>query len=58
VIATLVIVLVNVFAPAKVCVPVVTSPRAELPASGMLKVCVVPLLLIPKSLPLVPVANV
>jgi hypothetical protein len=48
----------NVLAPANVCVPVVTSPRAEALASGILNVCVVPTELIAKSVPVVPVENV
>ena len=50
--------LLNVFTPAIVCVPVVTSPRAVALASGMLKVCVVPVEEIAKSVPAVPTANV
>ena len=48
----------KVFAPAKVCVPVVTSPRAVAEASGKLNVCVVPEEAILKSVPVVDVANV
>src|SRR4051812_45280546 len=48
----------KVFAPAKVWAPVVTSPRADAPASGILKVCVVPVEAILKSVPVVAVANV
>ena len=48
----------NVFAPAIVCAPAVTSPRAEALASGMLNVWVEPLEEMPKSVPAVPVANV
>ena len=50
--------LLNVFAPAIVCVPVVTKPLAVADASGMLNVCVVLLEEILKSVPEVPVANV
>ena len=48
----------NVFAPAKVWVPVVISPLAAAPASGMLKVCVVPDEEIAKSVPEMPAAKV
>ena len=58
VIVTLFIVELNVFAPAKVCVPVVTKPLAVALASGILNVCVVLELEILKSEPEVPVANV
>ena len=48
----------KVFAPAKVWVPVVTTPRAVALALGKLKVCVVPELSMAKSVPVVPVENV
>ena len=48
----------NVFAPAKVCVPVVTNPRFVADASGKLNVCVVPEDAILKSVPVVEVAKV
>ena len=44
----------NVFAPAIVCVPVVTNPRAVALASGKLNVCILPELTILKSVPVVP----
>ena len=47
--------LLNVFAPAIVCVPVVTNPLAVVDASGMFNVCVVLLDEILKSVPEVPV---
>ena len=47
----------NVLPPAKVCVPVVTAPLADAPASGILKVCVEPDDPMLKSVPDVPVAN-
>lgn len=48
----------KVFAPAKVCAPVETRPRAEPDAFGMLNVWADPLEEIAKSLPDVPVAKV
>ena len=48
----------NVFAPAKVWAPVVTNPLALAPASGILNVWAVPLLAIPKSVPLLATAKV
>jgi hypothetical protein len=51
-------VLLKVLAPAKVCVPVVTSPLLLADALGILKVCILPEELIPKSVPVVPVAKV
>jgi len=56
--AALIVPSVNSFAPKKVCAAVVTRPRFEAEADGILKVCVVPLEDIPKSVPDVPVANV
>jgi hypothetical protein len=47
----------KVFAPAIVCVPVVTNPLAVAEALGILNVCVDPALLILKSVPVVPVAK-
>src|SRR5215831_20852857 len=44
---------VKVFWPRKLCVPVVTNPRFEVDAEGMLNVWVVPTEEIPKSVPLV-----
>ena len=48
----------KVFAPAKVCAPVFTSPCALAEASGRLKVCVLLELEMLKLLPDVPVAKV
>jgi hypothetical protein len=53
-----VVVAVNVFSPAKVCVVVDTRPRAAAPASGMLKVCVAVFETMLKSVPAIPTANV
>ena len=47
----------NVFAPAIVCVPVVITPLFAALASGKLNVCVLPVELIAKSVPEVPVAK-
>lgn len=47
----------NIFAPARVCPPVVTNPRAEVPASGILKVWVSVRDEMLKSLPEVPTIN-
>ena len=49
---------VNSFAPKNVCAAMVTKPRLDALAEGMLKVCVVPDELILKSAPVVPVAKV
>ena len=48
----------NVFAPANVCVPVVTVPDEPVPAAGILNVCVEPDETILNSVPDVPVAKV
>src|SRR3989344_872598 len=48
----------NVFTPANDWAAVVTSPRAAVPAFGMLNVCVVPDEEIVKSVPVAPVASV
>lgn len=50
--------LLSVFAPANVCVPVVTRPRADAPASGIAKVKVLALPAIVKSVPVVAAAKV
>ena len=49
--------LLKVFAPAIVCVPVVITPLFAALASGKLNVCVLPVELIAKSVPEVPVAK-
>jgi hypothetical protein len=49
--------LVTVFAPAKVCVPVVITPLAVALASGKLNVCVSTELAILKSVPVLPTAK-
>ena len=49
---------VKILAPSNVCVPVVTTPRAVAEASGRLNVWAVPVLTIPKSVPVVPTAKV
>ena len=47
----------NVLSPAKVCVEVEINPLAVADASGKLKVCVLPLEVIPTSVPVVPIAK-
>ena len=56
--AALIVPRVKVFAPRNDWAAIVTSPRFEVEADGILKVCVVPDDEILKSAPVVPVANV
>jgi len=56
--AALIVPSVKVFAPRKLWAAIVTNPRLEVDAEGILNVWVVPLEEILKSAPVVPVANV
>ena len=49
---------VNVLDPVKLCVVVETKPRAIVDASGSVKVCTVPVLVIVKSVPTVEIEKV